>query len=59
MMTCRLFTTGRLKFRLMRRQKSMRREIIFIDEDSLTKEEWEAIADEQAEEQGRIPEGNG
>ncbi len=37
----------------------MRREIIFIDEDSLTKEEWEAIADEQAEEQGRIPEGNG
>ncbi len=37
----------------------MRREIIFVDEDTLTKEEWEAIADEQAEEQGRIQEGNG
>ena len=37
----------------------MRREIIFVDEDTLTKEEWEAIADEQAEKQGRIQEGNG
>ena len=37
----------------------MHREIIFIDEETLTKEEWEAIADEQTEEQGRIPEGNG
>lgn len=37
----------------------MRREIIFIDEDTLTKEEWEVIADEQAEEQGRIPERDG
>ena len=37
----------------------MRREIIFVDEDTLTMEEWEAIADEQAEEQGRIQEGNG
>jgi hypothetical protein len=37
----------------------MRREIIFVDEDTLTQEEWEAIADEQTEEQGRIPEGNG
>ncbi len=30
----------------------MRTEIIFIDEDTLTPEEWEAIADEQTEEQG-------
>ena len=37
----------------------MRKEIIFVDEDTLTKEEWEAIADEQTEEQGRIPERNG
>ncbi len=37
----------------------MRREIIFVDEDTLTKEEWEAIADEQTEEQGRVSEGNG
>ena len=37
----------------------MRREIVFVDEDTLTKEEWEAILDEQTEEQGRIPEGNG
>ena len=28
----------------------MKREIIFIDEDTLTPEEWEAIADEQTEE---------
>ena len=32
---------------------------ILIDEDTLTKEEWEAIADEQTEEQGRVPERNG
>lgn len=37
----------------------MRREIIFVDEDTLTPEEWEAIADEQTEEQGRVPKGNG
>ena len=37
----------------------MRREIIFVDEDTMTMEEWEAIAVEQAEEQGRIQEGNG
>lgn len=30
----------------------MKKEIIFIDEDTLTQEEWEAIADEQTEEQG-------
>ncbi len=30
----------------------MKKEIIFIDEDTLTPEEWEAIADEQTEEQG-------
>ena len=30
----------------------MKREIIFIDEDTLTQEEWEEIADEQTEEQG-------
>ena len=37
----------------------MRKEIIFVDEDTLTKEEWEAIVYEQTEEQGRIPERNG
>ena len=37
----------------------MRRETIFVDEDTLTPEEWEAIADEQTEEQGRVPQGNG
>ena len=30
----------------------MKKEIIFIDEETLTAEEWEAIADEQTEEQG-------
>ena len=30
----------------------MKKEIIFIDEDTLTPEEWEAIADEQTEKQG-------
>ena len=30
----------------------MRKEIIFIDEDTLTSEEWEVIADEPSEEQG-------
>ena len=30
----------------------MRKEIIFIDEDTLTPEEWEVIADEPSEEQG-------
>ena len=30
----------------------MKTEIVFIDEDTLTPEEWEAIADEPAEEQG-------
>ena len=30
----------------------MKKEIIFIDEGTLTPEEWEAIADEQTEEQG-------
>lgn len=30
----------------------MKKEIIFIDEDTLTPEEWEAIGDEQTEEQG-------
>jgi len=28
----------------------MKKEIIFIDEDTLTPEEWEVIADEQADE---------
>ena len=37
----------------------MRNEIVFVDEDTLTKEEWEATLDEQTEEQGRVPEGNG
>ncbi len=37
----------------------MRREIVFVDEDTLTKEEWEAALDEQTEEQRRVPEGNG
>ncbi len=37
----------------------MRREIIFVDEDTLTPEEWEAIADEQTEEQGRVQERDG
>lgn len=37
----------------------MRKEIIFIDEETLTKEEWEVIANEPTEEQGRVPEGNG
>jgi len=27
-------------------------EVIFIDEDTLTKEEWEALADGETEEQG-------
>jgi len=43
----------------MRGQREMRREIIFVDEDTLTLEEWEVIADEPSEEQGRVPEGNG
>ena len=43
----------------MRRRERMRREIIFIDEDTLTKEEWERIADEQTEEQGRVQERDG
>ncbi len=30
----------------------MKKEIIFIDDETLTPEEWEAIADEQTEEQG-------
>ena len=30
----------------------MKEEIIFIDDETLTPEEWEAIADEQTEEQG-------
>lgn len=30
----------------------MRKEIIFIDEETLTPEEWEVIADEPAKEQG-------
>ena len=30
----------------------MRKEIIFIDEETQTPEEWEVIADEPAEEQG-------
>lgn len=30
----------------------MRNEIVFIDEETLTPEEWEVIADEQTEEQG-------
>ena len=30
-----------------------------VDEDTLTQEEWEAIAYEQTEEQGRISERNG
>ena len=30
----------------------MKKEIIFIDEYTLTQEEWEEIADEQTEEQG-------
>ena len=33
----------------------MKTEIVFIDEDTLTPEEWEAIADEPTEEYGRIP----
>ena len=37
----------------------MRSEIVFADEDTLTKEEWEAFADEQTEEQRRVPERNG
>jgi len=37
----------------------MRREIIFVDEDTLTKEEWERITDEQTEEQGRVQERDG
>ncbi len=43
----------------MRGQREMRREIIFVDEDTLTPEEWEVIADEPSEEQGRVPERNG
>ena len=43
----------------MRRREGMRREIIFVDEDTLTKEEWERIADEQTEEQGRVQERDG
>lgn len=30
----------------------MNAEIVFIDEETLTPEEWEVIADEQTEEQG-------
>ena len=30
----------------------MKKEIIFIDDETLTPEDWEAIADEQTEEQG-------
>lgn len=30
--------------------KKMKKEIIFIDEETLTPEEWEAIADEPTEE---------
>ena len=30
----------------------MKKEIIFVDEETLTPEEWEVIADEQTEEQG-------
>lgn len=30
----------------------MKKEIVFIDDETLTPEEWEAIADEQTEEQG-------
>lgn len=33
-----------------RRHTNMKKEIIFIDEDTLTPEEWEEIDDEQAEE---------
>ena len=30
----------------------MRKEIVFVDDETLTPEEWEVIADEPADEQG-------
>ena len=35
---------------MIRRTTQMKKEIIFIDEDTLTPEEWEELTDEQTEE---------
>ena len=35
---------------MIRRTTQMKKEIVFIDEDTLTPEEWEELTDEQTEE---------
>ena len=37
----------------------MKKEIVFIDDETLTPEEWAAIADEPSEESGGIPTEDG